>query len=101
MAENKKKSRAEATANPIQAKYNKLRGQMQAETGVRKVLDFIYNNGSITNFEAFEFLDNTRLSSSIFQLRHVYNVPVATQMAVSASGKKYGVYSIDWEVLNV
>ena len=44
MAKSKKKSRAEATANPIQEKYNKVRKQMQRETGVREVLDFMYRN---------------------------------------------------------
>ena len=101
MAKDKKKSSAEATANPIQAKYNKLRGQMQAETHVRDVFDFLYLHGTITNYEAFEILNNTRLSSSVFQLRHTYRVPVVTQMTVSASGKRYGTYSIDWEVCDV
>lgn len=101
MAKDKKKSRAEATANPIQEKYSKLRKQMQAETGVRAVFDFMYKNGTITNFEAFEFLNNTRLSASIFQLRHVYEIPIVTNMVEGASGKKYGVYSIDWEVCDV
>ena len=99
--EDKKKSRAEATANPIQEKYSKARKQMQAETNVRDLFDYLYTHGTVSNYEAFEHLNNTRLSASVFSLRHTYGVPVVTQMAVSATGKRYGVYSIDWEVLNV
>ena len=100
MAREKKKSRAEATANPIQEKYNKIRKQMQRETHVRDVLDYLYKNGTITNYQAFEFLNNTRLSSSIFSLRHTYDVPVVMNM-VEKNGKQYGMYWIDWEVLDV
>ena len=100
MAKEKKKSRAKATANPIQEKYNKIRKQMQRETNVRDVLDYLYKNKTITSFEAFTILHNTRLSASVFSLRHTYGVPVVMNM-VSHSGKRFGMYWIDWEVLDV
>lgn len=100
MAKDKKKSSAEATANPIQDKYSKIRKQMQRETNVRDVLDYIYKHGTITSFEAFAQLHNTRLSASVFQLRHTYGVPVVMN-TVEKNGKRYGMYWIDWEVLDV
>lgn len=95
----KKKGRAEATANPTHEKYIKVRKQMQAETNVRDVLDYIYRYKSITSYEAFLHLSNTRLSVSVFQLRHVYGLPVVTHMT-EHRGKRFGVYSIDWDAVD-
>lgn len=100
MANIKKKSGAEATAIQKQEKYITLRKQMQAGTHVRRVFDFMYQHGSITSFQAFEFLNNTRLSASVFQLRTTYGVPVVTTM-MEKNGIRYGKYWVDWEVLDV
>lgn len=100
MGSEKKKGSAEASANPKQDKYNKLRERTQAETHVRDLVDYLYRNKSITSYECFQLLNNTRISSTVSILRHDYGVPVVTDM-IEKDGKRYGVYSIDWGCFDV
>ena len=97
MAVTKQKSSAEATANPTHKQYIKLRRQMQPGTHVRDLLDYLYSNPTITSYEAFKYLNNTRVSSTVSILRHAYGVPVVANM-VNKNGKRYAVYSIPWGV---
>ena len=65
------------------------------ETHHKNVLKYILNNGSITSFESFEKLKNTRLSASIYVLRYTYNLPIGMEMCTSENGKRYGRYYIE------
>ena len=96
----KKKGSAEASANPKHNKYNKLRKHMQDGTHVSDLFDYLYKHDTITPMECFVMLDNTRISSTVSILRHDYGVPV-DMVKTTKNGRTYGVYSIDWEVLDV
>lgn len=100
MKQNKRKSRAEATANPIHEKYTTERERMQEGTHVRNLFDYLYKHEEITPMECFEKLNNTRISSTVSILRHEYGVPIVMQKRTK-NGRTYGVYSIDWEVFDV
>jgi hypothetical protein len=100
MGSEKKKGSAEASANPKQEKYNKLRKHMQDGTHVSDLFDYLYRHDTITPMECFWALDNTRISSTVSILRHDYGVPV-DMVKTTKNGRTYGVYSIDWEVLDV
>ena len=100
MNQTKKKSSAEATANPIHEKYTTLRSRMQEGTHVRNLFDYLYRNKEITPMECFDKLNNTRISSTVSILRHEYGVPIVMQKTTK-NGRTYGVYWIDWEALNV
>ena len=100
MGNEKKKGSAEASANPKHNKYNKLRKHMQDGTHVSDLFDYLYKHDTITPMECFVMLDNTRISSTVSILRHDYGVPV-DMVKTTKNGRTYGVYSIDWEVLDV
>ncbi len=54
-----------------------------------RVLDYIKRNGSITSLEAFKKLGNTRLSATIFNLRHSgYNIQDIWKEEVNRYGDK-------------
>jgi hypothetical protein len=95
MGSEKKKGSAEATANLKRKNYIRLREQTQDGTHIRDLLDYLYKNDTITPMECFEYLNNTRISSTVSILRHDYNVPVQMEK-VTKNGRTYGVYSIDW-----
>ena len=100
MAIIKTKGSAEASASRKQDKYNKVRKHMQDGTHVSDLFDYLYRHDTITPMECFEMLDNTRISSTVSILRHDYGVPV-DMVKTTKNGRTYGVYSIDWEVLDV
>lgn len=95
----KKKSRPKS-AILKQEKYNRLREKTQAETHVRDLVDYLWENGCITSYECFKYLNNTRISSTVSILRHDYGVPVQMNM-IERNGKRFGEYSIDWEAYDV
>lgn len=97
----KEKSRAEATANSInQQQYNRARQKMQDGTHHARLLDYLWINGQITSFECFEKLHNTRISATVYKLRHIYGVPVNTDY-ITKNGYTFGVYSIERSNQNV
>ena len=98
MSTYKKKSSAEATANPKRVKYIRLKEQMQDGTHVVNLLTYLYKHKSITPMECYEKLNNTRISSTVSILRHVYGVPVKMEK-VTKNGRTYGVYSITWDAI--
>ena len=59
-----------------------------------RVLQYMKDFGSITSFQAFTDLGNTRLSASIFQIREEYNVEdewvhTTNRYGVKVKYKKY------------
>ena len=95
----KRESRPKS-ANSRQEKYNRLRERTQAETHVRDLVEYLWTHGTITSYECFEKLNNTRVSSTVSILRHDYDVPVNMVM-VQNGRKRYGQYSIDCEAYDV
>ena len=94
----KEKSRAEATANSLnREQYISIRQQMQDHTHVSDLFEWLWECEHITSMEAFRYLHNTRVSATVFTLRHDYGVPVQTKM-ITKKGHTYGVYWLDKEV---
>lgn len=61
------------------------------ESQVRQIIGYMKENGSITNWDAFEKLQITRLSGRIKDARDAGYV-INTVMEVSEEGKRYGRY---------
>lgn len=72
---------------------------MKKETHVDRVLRYLKDFGSITSLDAIREFGNTRLSATIYILRHDYNLPIKSKMEVSKNryGEKteYARYYID------
>ena len=78
--------------------YIRIRNTMQADTHVARLFDYLWLHGKITSAECFDRLGNTRISSTVSQLRNVYDIPVKTDMAsrkVCGKRVEYGVYSFE------
>ena len=95
----KKTDAAEANANQFsQEQYISVRNQMQEKTHRSRLLDYLWQNGSITSMEAFDRLHNTRISATVYDLRKDYNVPITTKMVTRRRHNetvRYGIYSIE------
>lgn len=74
--------------------YNKILNSLDKDSYNYKVLDFIIQNGSISSMDAFNSMNNTRLSSTIYELRKRYNVPIMTIREYTQDGRQYGVYCL-------
>lgn len=61
---------------------------MKKETHVDRVLRYLKDFGSITSLDAIREFGNTRLSATIYILRHEYNIPIASRMEVAKN--RYG-----------
>lgn len=48
-------------------------------THIDRVLRYLHDFGSITSLDAIREFGNTRLSATIFELRHRYNIPIKSQ----------------------
>ena len=79
---------------------NEILKSMDGKTNYCKVLKYMMEHGSITSFEAFEKLHNTRLSASIFILRTQYGIPIGMDVEISENNKRYGRYYINREDKN-
>lgn len=53
-----------------------------------RVLQYIFDTGGITSFEAFQFLGCTRLSEYIRQLRQEYNIIDEWESTTNRYGEK-------------
>ena len=61
---------------------------MSRQTHVDRVLKYLEDFGSITSLDAFKDLGNTRLSASIWILRHKYNIEIDD--IIEESKNRYG-----------
>lgn len=100
----KKKSTAEASANPKvqnnhsirKEKYASILSSMNSKTHVYECMRFLIKRGKITNAEAVELDNNYRLSSTIDCLRKTYGVPIRTEMKTNKNtGRAYGIYHLE------
>lgn len=71
-----------------QDKYRALLNSMQRETHVKRVLRHLLDYGSITSIEAFAEYGCTRLSATIYTLKHTHNVPIVA--LTEHSKNRYG-----------
>lgn len=62
------------------------------DTYVAQVKEILEKKGFITSWEAIQKLKNTRLSATIYTLRHKYEMPIVTEMRIADNGKRYGYY---------
>lgn len=61
---------------------------MKKETHVDRVMRYLNDFGSITSLDAIREFGNTRLSATIYVLRHDYNIPIKSRMEVAKN--RYG-----------
>ncbi len=57
-------------------------------THIDRVRQYLEDYGSITSWEAIREFGNTRLSATIFELRHKYGLPIKSKIEVSRN--RYG-----------
>lgn len=57
-------------------------------THIDRVRQYLEDYGSITSWEAIKEFGNTRLSATIFELRHKYGLPIKSKIEVSRN--RYG-----------
>lgn len=75
--------------------YTKLLKSMDKDTYMYSVLRYMTIFGSITTKEAFEVMGNTRLASTIYDLRRRYGIPISMELERTPEGKTYGVYRLE------
>lgn len=71
-----------------------IKAKMDKTGYAYKVLSHMLQKGSITSFEAFQEMRNTRLSATIFVLRNNYGIPIDTERVNPKNGKPYGRYKL-------
>lgn len=57
-------------------------------THIDRTLQYMQDFGSITSIDAFREFGNTRLSATIFEIRHRYGIPVKSKREVGKN--RYG-----------
>lgn len=62
------------------------------DTYVDKVKEILEKDGYITSWDAITLMGNTRLSATIFELRHRYDMDIGLEMRTAPNGKRYGFY---------
>lgn len=88
------KKKAEEVKTPTTAKqkkrekYTKILETIQADTHYHSVLKYMLDKGSITSYEAFAQLGNTRLSATIYTLRNTFGVNIASREVSKKKGDK-------------
>lgn len=71
---------------------------MARETHETRLLEYLKKNKTITQLEATEILGNTRLSATVFNLRHKgYNIVTEIGKAKNRYGvmTEFGVYRLE------
>lgn len=68
---------------------------------VEQVKNILEERGHITTWGAITELGNTRLSATIYVLRHDYEMPIEMEMRTASNGKRYGYYYLAKEKENV
>ena len=53
--------------------------------------------GHITSWGAITEMGNTRLSATIYELRHKYEMNINMEMRTASNGKRYGYYYLATE----
>ena len=61
---------------------------MKRATHIERVRRYLYDFGSITSLDAFREFGNTRLSATIFELRHRYDLPIKSKREIGIN--RYG-----------
>ena len=70
---------------------NKL--EMSKGSYAQLVYHYLLRNGSITSLQAIKYFGNTRLSATIYTLRHEHGIDIITRYEKSKiTGKPYGRY---------
>jgi len=59
-------------------KLDKKISKIQNNTQEKRVIDVLMEKGKITSIEAIQSLGNTRLSATIWNLRHAHDIPIET-----------------------
>lgn len=59
---------------------------------IEQVKNILETKGNITSWEAIRIMGNTRLSATIYELRHKYEMPIEMEMRTAPNGKRYGFY---------
>jgi hypothetical protein len=54
--------------------------------------EWLEEKGHITSWEAIQEMGNTRLSATIYILRHNYEMPIEMELRTAANGKRFGYY---------
>lgn len=62
------------------------------DTYIIKTKRILEENGKITSWDAIQKMGNTRLSATIYILRHTYGMNIGMRMKTSANGKRFGEY---------
>jgi len=62
------------------------------DTYIIKTKRILEEEGKITSLDAFKRMGNTRLSATIYNLRHNYGINIGMRMMTSPNGKRYGEY---------
>ena len=63
-------------------------GKRKKTTHIDRVLQYIKDFGSITSLDAFREFGNTRLSATIFEIRHRYDIPIKSKKEIAKN--RYG-----------
>lgn len=74
--------------------YNDILKKLDKKTHVYQVLAYLLQFNTITNMEAFRVIGDTRLSSTIHELRTRHGVQIDMTLERTSDGKSYGVYSL-------
>ena len=61
-------------------------------TYINETMKILKERGYITSWDAITEMGNTRLSATIFELRHKYDMPIEMEMRTAKNGKRYGYY---------
>ena len=92
MAKAKKKNapvEQKRTSRKAYKKYKPVLERMQEESQNYMILQYILENGAITPKEAEKKpIRCMRLSARVWDLKHIWNVPVETQIVRERRGKK-------------
>ena len=92
MAQTKKKNapvEQKRTSRKAYKKYKPVLERMQEESQNYMVLKYILENGSITPKEAEKKpIRSMRLSARIWDLKHIYDIPIEKQLTHVKRGKK-------------
>ena len=62
------------------------------DTYIVKTKRILEEDGKITSMDAFRRMGNTRLSATIYNLRHTYGMNIGLRMKTSINGKRFGEY---------
>jgi len=65
---------------------------MAKDSYIDKTKEILEKNGKITSWDAIQKMGNTRLSATIYNLRHLYGMNIGMRMKTAVNGKRFGEY---------